>query len=118
MPRVREKSLNRVHAKLCLACGYDGPELQEHAPDETFECPRCGADLYARPARSYAELEGLDLCVSEVVPASGSALGVAGCCRCGHQTAISPDSRRSRLFVFVAGCAGLFRRIFGRRMPV
>ena len=24
----------------------------------TFECPSCGADLYARPPRSYAELEG------------------------------------------------------------
>ncbi|MEM8835974.1 MAG: hypothetical protein AAGD00_09160 [Planctomycetota bacterium] len=25
----------------------------------TFTCPACGEDLYARPARSYAELEGL-----------------------------------------------------------
>lgn len=25
----------------------------------TFICPACGEDLYARPARSYAELEGL-----------------------------------------------------------
>ncbi len=43
-------------AKTCLACGYRGPALQ--GPARAIRCPGCGADLYARPPRSYAELEG------------------------------------------------------------
>jgi len=44
---------------MCLRCGHDGPSLQGDNARETFVCPSCGEDLYARPARSYAELEGL-----------------------------------------------------------
>ncbi len=43
-------------AKTCLSCGYRGPALQ--GPARALRCPGCGADLYARPPRSYAELEG------------------------------------------------------------
>ena len=40
----------------CVACGYDGALLRS---SETRRCPRCGCDLKKRPARSYAEMEGL-----------------------------------------------------------
>lgn len=43
---------------MCLGCGFDGPELQGERGSLTFVCPGCSADLYARPARSYAEMEG------------------------------------------------------------
>lgn len=44
---------------MCLDCGFDGPELQPSSRSLTFVCPGCGSDLYARPPRSYAEMEGL-----------------------------------------------------------
>lgn len=40
----------------CLACGYDGALLRGGAAEH---CVRCGCDLSLRPARSYAEMEGL-----------------------------------------------------------
>lgn len=43
---------------MCLDCGFDGPALQGKRGAMTFACPECGADLYARPARSYADMEG------------------------------------------------------------
>ncbi len=40
----------------CVACGYDGALLRGgHAK----VCARCGCNLIKRPARSYAEMEGL-----------------------------------------------------------
>lgn len=45
---------------MCVACGYDGPELQPDDAVLLVYCPRCDADLYERPPRSYAELEGLE----------------------------------------------------------
>jgi hypothetical protein len=40
----------------CVACGYDGALLRQgRAP----RCAQCGCDLRERPARSYAEMEGL-----------------------------------------------------------
>ena len=45
---------------MCLSCGHDGRDLQGEGGPASWSCPRCGADLYARPPRSYAELEGLD----------------------------------------------------------
>jgi predicted RNA-binding Zn-ribbon protein involved in translation (DUF1610 family) len=42
----------------CLACGHAGRKLQGRHAERTFVCPACGADLYARPARAYADLEG------------------------------------------------------------
>ena len=44
----------------CLYCGHDGPLLQAGAGRSAFRCPRCAGDLYARPPRSYRELEGLE----------------------------------------------------------
>jgi len=45
---------------MCLRCGYRGREVQGGTDGRTFVCPRCEADLYARPARSYAEMEGIE----------------------------------------------------------
>ena len=43
-----------LFVRRCVACGYDGSRL--HGADL---CPACGCDLRERPARSYAEMEGL-----------------------------------------------------------
>jgi predicted RNA-binding Zn-ribbon protein involved in translation (DUF1610 family) len=64
MRAVRTSLPAPVHRKLCLSCGYDGVEIQEWGDWSRprgmhFSCPACGEDLYARPPRSYAELEGL-----------------------------------------------------------
>ncbi len=40
----------------CVACGYDGALLRDGAASR---CARCGCDLRRRPARSYAEMEGM-----------------------------------------------------------
>ena len=40
----------------CVACGYDGALLKAGRAER---CARCGCDLLERPARSYAEMEGL-----------------------------------------------------------
>lgn len=45
---------------MCLGCGFDGRGLQSGGAEPTWKCPKCGADLYSRPPRSYAEMEGLD----------------------------------------------------------
>ena len=51
------KTLNRrLLQRRCLDCGYDGHQLRGGQVDH---CPRCGCDLHKRPARSYAEMEGL-----------------------------------------------------------
>ncbi|MDY7109291.1 MAG: hypothetical protein SYC29_11715 [Planctomycetota bacterium] len=45
-----------LYVRRCVVCGYDGALLQNgHAE----RCARCGCDLHLRPARSYAEMEGL-----------------------------------------------------------
>ncbi len=72
MRAMRTPLSSRVHRRLCLACGYDGPALQGHRADTTYACPNCGEDLYARPARSYAEMEGFD---EEFEPAQTQARG-------------------------------------------
>ncbi len=59
MPTTRPAITAEQARKKCLACGFDGRALQGERGRLTFECPSCGADLYARPPRSYAELEGL-----------------------------------------------------------
>lgn len=52
--------LKRLRSSLlvrrCVACGYDGSLLRAA---DARRCPRCGCDLKKRPARSYAEMEGL-----------------------------------------------------------
>ncbi|MHC4414743.1 MAG: hypothetical protein ACYS0G_05620 [Planctomycetota bacterium] len=46
----------RLLRRRCVACGYDGALLRGGlAP----RCARCSCDLQERPARSYAEMEGL-----------------------------------------------------------
>lgn len=47
---------SRLLRRRCVACGYDGSLLR--APS-LRSCPRCTCDLTQRPARSYAEMEGL-----------------------------------------------------------
>lgn len=63
MARLAHPRRASITDRMCLACGYRGPELQPADTDGcvpgVFECPCCRADLYARPARSYAEMEGL-----------------------------------------------------------
>jgi hypothetical protein len=45
-----------LFARRCVACGYDGALLRGGRAER---CARCGCDLRLRPARSYAEMEGL-----------------------------------------------------------
>ena len=59
MRTAKRKVPARLRTRTCLSCGYDGPSLQGHRGKVTFLCPCCGQDLYARPPRSYAEMEGL-----------------------------------------------------------
>lgn len=59
VPVLRSPVPARLHDRMCLRCGYRGEELQGGPGSQVFSCPRCAEDLYARPARSYAELEGL-----------------------------------------------------------
>lgn len=49
----------RLARRMCLSCGFDGRAIQNHSRDSTWVCPRCDSDLYARPPKSYAELEAL-----------------------------------------------------------
>ncbi len=46
----------RLLVRQCVACGYDGALLRG---GQAQRCARCGCDLRHRPARSYAEMEGL-----------------------------------------------------------
>ena len=54
---VKAQSVRRdLFVRRCVFCGYDGALLRGgHA--ET--CAGCGCDLRERPARSYAEMEGI-----------------------------------------------------------
>ena len=72
-------------AKTCLACGYRGAALQ--GSNRALRCPGCGTDLYARPPRSYAELEGF-------VPSDDSIDA-----RVSEFRAERPRLRRARSFV-------------------
>ncbi len=59
MAYVRQETADRLRQRVCLACGYRGPEVQPGFPEDVFVCPACGCDLYARPPRSYAEMEDI-----------------------------------------------------------
>lgn len=51
--RLRTSSIQRRHlVPRCLGCGREQVAAQA-------SCHGCGADLVERPARSYAEMEGL-----------------------------------------------------------
>ena len=58
-PRTRPALTVDLDRRLCLRCGYRGRLLQGDRGRSTFTCPSCSCDLYARPPKSYAELEGL-----------------------------------------------------------
>ncbi len=72
------RSLTRetgIHVRRCLRCGHVADEFQIRTNDRgpvdvpPLVCSNCCEDLYARPPRSYAELEGicdLDLARDEV----------------------------------------------------
>lgn len=63
MPRVGHQTVGRLDhltVRMCLSCGRRAADLQTSANVPLFVCPSCGADLYARPPRSYAEMEGLN----------------------------------------------------------
>jgi hypothetical protein len=47
---------SRLLQPQCVVCGYDGALLRG---GRAARCARCGCDLRRRPARSYAEMEGL-----------------------------------------------------------
>ncbi|MCA9312282.1 MAG: hypothetical protein KDA21_13795 [Phycisphaerales bacterium] len=57
--QLREALPSRLTKKTCLSCGYHGRALQGERGLSVYQCPACDADLYARPPRSYAEMEGL-----------------------------------------------------------
>jgi predicted RNA-binding Zn-ribbon protein involved in translation (DUF1610 family) len=59
MPLARVASTSPLLQRACLRCGYRGLELQRLDETAAYRCPACGQDLYARPPRSYAEMEGL-----------------------------------------------------------
>lgn len=49
-----------MNVRMCPRCGHDGRELQGEAGLRLLSCPNCHGDMYSRPPRSYAEMEGLD----------------------------------------------------------
>lgn len=59
MSRTETASTVWLTQRMCLSCGFHGHELQGDRGDQTFACPCCGGDLYARPPMSYARMEGL-----------------------------------------------------------
>ena len=60
--RLRTSTIQRRHlVPRCVACG------QEVAASRAMDvCAGCGCDLADRPARSYAEMEGLVEVVAEI----------------------------------------------------
>ncbi|GAB4516286.1 MAG: hypothetical protein Tsb0013_20890 [Phycisphaerales bacterium] len=49
----------RLTRRRCVACGCEHPSFAAPIERRPSWCPSCGEDLYARPPRSYAEMEGL-----------------------------------------------------------
>jgi hypothetical protein len=56
MPAETRTIDRQLLVRRCVACGYDGALLRGGTAPR---CARCGCDLRERPARSYAEMEGL-----------------------------------------------------------
>ncbi|MBL8745525.1 MAG: hypothetical protein JNK58_04120 [Phycisphaerae bacterium] len=59
MARAATVMSPRLARRMCLCCGFDGRAIQNDSRETEWACPRCGSDLYARPPKSYAELEAL-----------------------------------------------------------
>lgn len=77
MPLARVASTSPLLQRACLRCGYRGHELQRLDETTTYRCPGCGQDLYARPPRSYAEMEGLPVALpppEQAVPSTARPL--------------------------------------------
>lgn len=75
MPNVRVVVTSPLVQRVCLSCGYRGDEIQVSGERAAYRCPKCGQDLYARPPRSYAEMEGLQV---QLVPIARVGSGDAG----------------------------------------
>ncbi|MCW5776306.1 MAG: hypothetical protein KIS87_07710 [Phycisphaeraceae bacterium] len=58
MSLLRTERVRWTLVRRCRRCGHDGPDVQGDRAGLVYECPACGEDLYARPAMSYAEMEG------------------------------------------------------------
>lgn len=58
----------RRDRRMCLRCGFSGQRLQGDAGLALHRCPNCSEDLYTRPPRSYAELEGLVAPDAQLIP--------------------------------------------------
>lgn len=74
MPRVHP-GRSRLMVRMCPRCGYDGAEMQGEAGRRRYECPLCRGDLYTRPPRSYAEMEGLEVAAARAEVAMAAASG-------------------------------------------
>lgn len=59
MAVLRTETRRDLQTRVCVGCGYRGKELQSDLRALKYECPVCGEDLYARPPRSYWEMEAL-----------------------------------------------------------
>lgn len=89
---------------MCLACGFDGVAIQSDHRETLWSCPQCAADLYARPPRSYAELEGF-----EGLPASSPqrrSVEVAVGRRGRREECAEKPARVTALMVFLASLLG------------
>ncbi|HRQ73267.1 MAG TPA: hypothetical protein PLU35_09590 [Phycisphaerales bacterium] len=73
MALLRTEHVRWTLVRRCRRCGHDGPEVQGDHAGAVFECPACGEDLYARPAMSYAEMEGF---IAAKAPAKPDRVGV------------------------------------------
>ncbi len=57
--RRRRSTGTDPYRRRCVQCGYDDEPFQTEGPLSWYFCDACGCDLYVRPPRSYAEMEGL-----------------------------------------------------------
>jgi hypothetical protein len=101
MPLTRLASSSPHAQRACLRCGYRGDELQRLGERAAYLCPGCGQDLYARPPRSYAEME--DIPVAASIPAAAKSPRVA-------RGRAAPDAWWKRLWARLLLMLGLRRR--------
>lgn len=103
-----------LHDRTCPGCGYSGPELQLRDEQQVFECPLCGEDLYAHPALSYAEREGL----CEDPPLDGPDLWTLGAreATLRDRVGAAPGPRRAHGAHWASTLAGGVMRRLSRRL--
>lgn len=73
MALLRTERVRWTLVRRCRRCGHDGQDVQGDRGGIVYECPVCGEDLYARPAMSYAEMEGF---VAATAPAERGRVSV------------------------------------------